>query len=733
MTIKKSQFVKVLICLLLTAAIFIVYWQVSTFDFVSFDDPIYVTDNLPVKHGLTLKGIKWAFTTVYASNWHPLTWISHMADVELFGIKPGMHHITNVVLHILNSILLFILMEKMTGAFWRSALVAALFALHPIHVESVAWISERKDVLSTFFWMITMLGYHWYVQRPSISRYLLVGCSYALGLMAKPMLVTLPFVLLLLDFWPLKRTELNLDVPQDDPQKKQQWQLTLNPSFVLRLVLEKGPLILMALAASGATFYAQTSGGAVSSLERLHFAVRIQNAIVSYVSYLLKMFWPLNLSAFYPYPEQFSLFSVTVCLLLLIILIIIVIVAARRAPYLAVGFLWYLGTLVPVIGIVQVGSQSMADRYTYIPIIGIFVMIIWSLSDLLKKLNCNNMIYGISTVVILGFLSGLSWIQVATWRSSESVFTHALAVTKDNYIAHNSLGVALFEKGDTEGAIKHYKESIGIRANYLNAHCNLGVAFAKRKQYDEALTQYRECLRIKPGYPDAYYNMGLVFSDLGKDDEAIRQYQEVLKNYPRHENAHNNLGFIIAQKGNLDAAIYHYKQALEINPENLRTRTNLIDTLLKKGTLDDALFQVKEVLKTDPLKPHLYLRLAEIYIAKHEPDNAAAAYREAFSVDPSFTQALYGLVVLHAKQGRFEDAITLLRKIAELRPLDPAVDFNLACLYSRMGNTDDAVIYLKNAFDKGFRDIKALRTDPDLTNLRGTKYFNEALRYKQKP
>ena len=609
----------ILICLLLAGSIVAVYWQTGNFDFVNFDDPIYVKDNPLVKHGLTPDGIKWAFTMVYASNWHPLSWISHMVDVDLFGMRPGMHHLTNVLFHMMDSILLFIVMNRMTGARWRSALAAAIFALHPIHVESVAWISERKDVLSTFFWMLTMLCYHWYVRGPRISKYLSVVVIFTLGLMAKPMLVTLPFVLLLLDLWPLKRNELILPPVASSSNARQAWWPIKYQQGVPWLILEKVPLMIIALSVCEETFFAQSIGGAVSSLERLHFASRIQNTITSYVTYLWKMIWPFNLAVFYPYPKHFNIAVVALCFLFLICVTVIVIISLRKFPYLVTGWFWYLGTLIPVIGIVQVGSQSMADRYTYIPSVGIFIIVSWGLADIFRRwIYGGRIVSSILSVGVLGLLSCSTYIQISTWKNSETLFSHALAVTSDNYLAYNNLGVALYNRGDVDGAIQHYQESLKIKSNYINAHCNLGIALAKEKKYTEAFFHYRECLLIEPGYAEAYYNMGVAFSDMGRKDEAIKQYLEALKNNSNHEDAHNNLGLLLAEKGNLDEAIQHYLKALRVNPDNTRTRINLTDALLKKGRVDEALSQVDEAIKSSPRNPNLFAKRAEVYRAKQK-------------------------------------------------------------------------------------------------------------------
>jgi tetratricopeptide (TPR) repeat protein len=722
----------------------LIYWPVTGFDFINFDDPVYIGNNPIVRHGITWEGIKWAFIGVYASNWHPLTWISHMIDVNLFGMKPGMFHLVNVFFHILNSILLFLVLERMTGAFWRSFFVAVLFALHPLHVESVAWISERKDVLSTFFWILTMLGYSRYVQCPNIAGYIIVIALFGIGLLAKPMLVTLPFVLLLLDFWPLKRLSYSTGSVSVFPSLPTRGRGMGNKAVVgcssdklrrsvissketIRLVLEKIPLMIMALAASIETFYAQSVGGAVNTLGRVSIASRIQNSIISYGAYLWKTIWPSGLAVFYPYPNKFNMITVATCLLFLVAVCIMVIMYAKKLPYLLTGWFWYLGTLVPVIGFVQVGSQSMADRYTYIPLIGIFIIVLWGLTDLITRWTHGWIVLSVVSVAILGCLSAVTSVQVATWENSETVFSHALSVTKDNYLAHNCLGVALYGRDEVENAIWHYQESVRINPNNVNAQCNLGVALAHKKQYAEAFAHYRECLRLKPGYSEAYYNMGVAFSELGKNDEAIKQYQAVLKNYPLHENANNNLGFLLACKGNFNEAIPYYLKSLESNPDNVRTRTNLSDALMEKRRYNEALLQVNEAIKINPADASLYVKLAEIYNKKNSADQAFTAYQKALAIDPKSTRALWGIVSIYSKQGRFDYALGLLSKIAIIRPSDPAVDYNIACLYSRMGDTGEAVRLLKSAISKGFKDWKTFRTDPDLENVRNTIYYREVV------
>ncbi|MGB2930536.1 MAG: tetratricopeptide repeat protein [Desulfobacterales bacterium] len=415
---------------------------------------------------MTLESIKWSFTAIHASNWHPLTWLSHMLDCQIYGMNPGQHHMTNVLLHILNTLLLFLVFKRMTGKLWQSGFVAALFALHPLHVESVAWVAERKDLLSTFFWMLTLWSYTRYVERSEFNQYLLVVLFFILGLMAKPMLVTLPFVLLLLDYWPLRRFELGSRDKNNSQQRR----------FNFALICEKIPLFLLSAASSIGTYLVQKSSGAVNSLAAIPFHDRIANAMLSYISYIGKMIWPHNLAVLYPYRESMSLWKVAGAGLLLVLVLVFVFRMLRTKPYLAVGWLWYIGTLVPVIGIVQVGVQAMADRYTYVPLIGIFIIIAWGVPDLIPKGRFRRIGLAAITMAILVICMITTRMQVRYWSNSTTLFEHALDVTDGNSVAHLNLGEALAEQGKINAAMKHYQEALRIKPSLFAPHLNLGVA-----------------------------------------------------------------------------------------------------------------------------------------------------------------------------------------------------------------------------------------------------------------
>ncbi len=511
-----------LVSLLLGLITLAVYWQTVNHDFVGFDDPAYITENQHIKNGLTLKSIAWSFSTMSAGNWHPLTWLSHMLDIQFYGMNPKGHHLTNVIFHILSSMLLFLVLRRMTGALWKSAFVGALFALHPLHVESVAWVAERKDVLSAFFWILTLWGYVCYVHRQGVGRYMLVLLFFILGLMSKPMIVTLPFVLILMDYWPLNRFRL----PHQGCG---------------HLILEKVPLFVLSTASCFMTFVAQRGGGAVGSLELYPLSIRIENALVSYVAYITKMVWPYDLAVLYPHPQTLPWWQVAGAGILLILIFLIIFKTMKQRPYLAVGWLWYVGGLVPVIGIVQVGSQAMADRYTYIPLIGLFIIIAWGIPELVEQWRSKRKGLTLIATMTLLILTTNTCLQIRHWADSITLFGHALHVTENNYYMHNNFGLALATQGRTKEAIKHYSESLRLAPMYDLAHCNLGIALISEGEFPAASIHFSEALRIDPKNTDALNGLGIVHGNQGKPGKAIEYFSKALKIDPSHAYAHHNL------------------------------------------------------------------------------------------------------------------------------------------------------------------------------------------------
>ena len=595
------------VCLFLVISTLFVFWPVLDYGFVNFDDGSYVTDNRLVQSGLTLEGITWAFTTTYTGYWHPLTWLSHMLDCQIYGMDPGRHHLTSVLFHIANSLLLFFVFKKMTRAFWPSAFTAALFALHPLHVESVAWISERKDVLSTFFWMLTMWSYVWYVQHPRIKRYLLVLLCFVLGLMVKPMLMTLPFVLLLLDYYPLRRFQQSAE--SLGPQNKPMW---------LRLVLEKIPMFVLVVIEGAATFYGQKVGGTVASLDNIPFYTRVANGLVSYAHYLVKMIYPAKLAVLYPHPGSVPSWQVAGACLLLVSISVFAILRIKRSPYFVVGWLWYLGTLVPTIGLIQVGVQSMADRYTYIPLIGVFMIIAWGTSEFAARWCPKKRSLPVIAAAILLIYMTVARAQIAHWENSITLFDHTLQVTARNWLAHNNLGIALKDEGRINEAIQHYEEALRIMPDYAEAHNNLGFALYEQGRVDDAIRHYEEALRIKPDLEDVHNNLGNALQDQGRIEDAIRHYEEALRIKPDYAYAHNNLGNALQKQHRIDDAIKHYEEALRIRPDYAEAYNSMGIALFEKGDTDGAIIQFRKALQLDPDHANAQYNLGQILMMQKQ-------------------------------------------------------------------------------------------------------------------
>ncbi|MFC1813394.1 tetratricopeptide repeat protein [Thermodesulfobacteriota bacterium] len=528
----ECRHIKLIVSLFLTLAILIVYCQAIHFDFNNYDDNLYVTENQQVQAGLTIGGLYWAFTTGHASNWHPLTWLSHMLDCELYGLSPMGHHWTNIQIHIANSILLFLLLNIMTGAIWRSGFAAALFALHPLHVESVAWVAERKDLLCAFFWMLSVWAYLRYIIKPTTVRYILLIIFFICGLMSKPMIVTLPFTLLLIDFWPLSRLT--------SPAHKK--PASYCQTFI-SLVREKIPLFALSAISSIITVIVQQHGKSIASLDFVPLSMRIANALISYLKYIEKMIWPVNLAVLYPY-QKWPTAEVVVAGSLLLCMSAFVIWASRRRPYLATGWLWYLGTLVPVIGLVQIGLQSMADRYTYIPLIGLFIIVVWGISDISSRWRRKNILLPLLSSIIFVSLMICTYFQVHYWKNSITLFTHALNVTRNNYIALVNMGQALDMQGQFDEAIPHYYKALEINPNNEKAHNNLGAALSYQGNDKAAIHHYNEALRINSDYAGAYYNLGKIFANQGKTENAILHFQKALQKDPDMAQALYNLSWI---------------------------------------------------------------------------------------------------------------------------------------------------------------------------------------------
>jgi len=567
---------ELIVCLILTVITIAAYWQVSGYDFVGFDDNTQIVANSYLHKGITIKTIAWAFGFESSTYWHPITWLSHMLGFQLFGFRPGMHHWINLLFHISNTLLLFLILKRMTGAFWQSAFVAGLFAIHPLNVESVAWVAARKNVLSTFFWMLTMLAYVGYTERPGAFRYLLVFMALALGLMAKPMLVTLPFVLLLMDYWPLGRLRFKQPSGNNNSATGEPVYSAYQPLSGFCLVIEKIPLLVL----SAISVYLSSL-----SIQHLDISVptaavpiklRIANAFVSYVSYIKKMVWPSKLAALYLYPEAIPLWQAAGACLLLGGVSFIVLRNVKLKPYLTVGWLWYLGTLIPVIGLVQGGLwPAMADRFIYVPLIGLFVMIAWGIPDLTGQWRRARPLLGISAAAVLGVLTMVTWLQTGYWKSSLDLFGRAVNVTARNWLAHNNLGTAKYNQGKIDEAIEHYKTALSVKPDYVTAHYNLGNAYLNQGRMDEAVSHFRDALKIKPEHAYTHYSYGNLLLKQGRFKKALFHFFEAIKTNPDYAEAYNQIGVILARQKKYEGAAVFISKAIQIEPDNLVAHKNL--------------------------------------------------------------------------------------------------------------------------------------------------------------
>jgi len=588
---KANKTLKVAICIFLMVATFCTYSQIQDHEFIDYDDDIYITNNLNVQAGLTSENFKWAFTTPHFANWHPVTWLSHMLDYQMFGLNAKGHHLTSLFFHIASVLILFIVFSRMTGELWRSGFVAAIFAFHPLNIESVAWIAERKNVLSTLFLLLTIWTYINYTKKPSIKSYSLVSLFFVLGLMSKPMLVTLPFVLLLLDYWPLRRLKF---LQERDSSTNLEKKFSKISEF-LQLVLEKIPLFLLTIAASIGTFIVQKSGGALHAMDTISLSARLNNAMISYVKYLEKMLWPEKLAIMYPHPgNAISVWEGVLCGIALLSITIIAIRLVRKAPYFAVGWFWYLGTLVPAIQIVQTGAHSMADRYAYVPLIGIFIIVAWGIPEIISKWRYKEKVLSISGGIIIFILLITTWKQVSHWKNSITVFEHAIRVTDKEYPPfariRNNLGMALINTQRNEEAISHLKLAIELDPNYADAHNNLGISLFFGHKKEEAISHYKMAIELDPNNANAHYNLGYNLVLKGEIKEAIFHYKMAIKINPDDFETHNYLGHIMVQKGEMQEAVDHYRETVRLRPGLDAARDNLEFALFRLQQLEQKGF-----------------------------------------------------------------------------------------------------------------------------------------------
>lgn len=630
-TPKESRGRVIALGLALAALVFAAFQPALDNDFVGYDDTDYVTSNVMVQRGLSWDGIQWAFTSTEAANWHPLTWLSHMLDVQCYGMNPAGHHLTSVLLHCLSAVLLFLLLRLLTGATWRSLAVAALFALHPLRAESVAWVAERKDALSTVFWFLTMIAYGVYVrasgskEKRAPAFYVIALLCFAGGLMAKPMLVTLPFALLLLDFWPLER---------------------LKRKPFSALVAEKIPFFALSAISSVVTFLVQQRAGAVN--EYMSLGYRLSNVVVSFARYLGKTFWPADLAFFYPHPHQWPIAVVALALLLVVVISVLAVRLRERHPSLLIGWCWFLGTLVPVIGLVQVGQQSIADRYSYIPSVGILIALVWGVHALAAGRR--------QLVQFLGALAALAALaclfltreQARVWRNTEALCRHAIAVTRDNYLAHDMLGAVLEKAGQTDAALREHLRALEIKPDYADAHNNLAVALQRQGKLAEAVEHYQLALRYRPRYPQAHFNLAVALESAGQLDNAVTEYSRAIAQRPNYTEAYVNLGLLYGRVGRLDQAVAQFEAALQINPLLSDAQNNLGVTLDRMGRTGQAIQHYQLAIAARPDYPRAHFNLGVALGRIGQLAAATAAFEEALRLKPDYAEAQTNLAAIRA-------------------------------------------------------------------------------------
>jgi tetratricopeptide (TPR) repeat protein len=692
-----SKLKLILISTALVLLAFIAYEPVRYNDFVNYDDNTYISKNVHIQSGFTQESIAWAFTSGYAANWHPLTWLSHMLDIELFGLNPLGHHFHNLLLHTISTILLFWLLYKMTGSVWCSAFTAMVFGIHPLHVESVAWASERKDVLSALFWMITLAAYLYYARRGGVLRYLLVLFCFALGLMAKPMVVSLPIVLFFLDFWPLKRIQKNIG----------------------RLIAEKIPLIILALAACIITYQVQQAGGSVLKIasqaqptatdvvqtEGVPLGIRVSNAMMSYVAYLGKMMWPARLGVLYPYPTRTP--PIWQPFLLLIVLVLCTVFAVFRYfknPYLFVGWFWYGITLIPVIGLIQVGAQAMADRYMYLPSIGITILLSWGIAELTVKLPGRKIILGILIAAIALGMTATTRAQTTYWKDTVILFKHTLDVTKDNALLYCHLGIQLENQDKPDEAIEYFNKAIQLWPDFLSPNLHLGELLIKRKQYKESIPYLNKVLEVSPNYPIAHVNIGMVLAALGENDAAVKAFEQAIKLDSRCVTAYVNMATVKTQQGLTDEAIQDLRQSIQIYP-TAEAYFNLGFILEMKGEIKESISSYRNALTFEPGD---FQTLWHLACCLHETGNlqeAVKIYNRVLQIEPNFPEALGRMAWILATVSDDQlrnttEAVSLAQKACRMTDFsDPIALDTLAVAYAATGQFKEAVETAQKALD----------------------------------
>jgi len=710
----------------LAAVTLAVYWPVTGYDFVNYDDTDFIAANPIIRAGVTAGGLRYAMGAEVARNWHPVTVFSHMLDCQIFGVRAGGHHLTSLLLHIANSLLVFLVLKRMTAALWRSALVAALFAWHPLHVESVAWIAERKDVLSAFFWWLAIwawLGYAAALKNPGSKSklfYTLAVLLYGMAAMSKPMVVTLPFVLLLLDFWPLGRFHRRAAPPpvRDGRAKSRPAPPVARPAgdFAApwRLLLEKIPFFAISAAICCKTFLVQKNGGAMWDAAHLPLATRIGNALISYVRYPAKMFWPANLSALYIGTGAWRAWQVAGAAVLLAGVTAWIVAQARRRPWLAMGWFWHAGMLVPVIGLVQVGMQTMADRYTYLPMIGLFIILAWSGADLAARFHPPRFLPALAAALSLAACLFLTSRQIPCWKDSETLFKKMIDVSNRNFMAHYNLGNFYSRQGKSDAAIEQYQLALAAEPSYADAHNNLAEQFLAQKQYDQAIQHYQEAARIQPS-ATAWYNLANCFADAARARgdtnlfaQSVRAFQQSVQLDPNFFAAHNNFGMVWQDQRQDVLAISEFQAAVLEKPDLEIAHFSLANSLSRLGRLEEAIAQYQVAASLNPARAESFGSQGLCYVRLGKMEEAARLFQHVIQLTPSDPGAYDNLGNTLGSLGKYDDAISAFRQALQLNPGDFQAEFNLGLSFLHQNRRDEAKTHFQ----------AALRLQPDFPAAR---------------
>jgi protein O-mannosyl-transferase len=710
----------------LMIAIVTVYWQVWHFDFIRFDDPVYVTDTyLKVRN--SDNKILWIFRFAQGDGkyWQPLTLLSHIADCHFFGLESGLHHFSNLIFHLLNSVLLFLFLKQILTDFWKSFWIALLFAIHPMNVESVAWISERKNLISTLFFFLTLLAYFSYVKNPNRVKYLVLIFVFMLGLLAKPMLITLPAILLLLDWWPFQRISFKKDTQSMKFTTK--LNISIQKPFPY-LVLEKIPLFLLSILAIFLTIYSVQGDQNLVPENQYSMKLRATNAITSIVVYIGKIFWPMNLAVFYPYPEKIVYWKPLIAAFLLIVPTILFLRKFRSSPYLILGWSWFLITLLPVLGIIQAGLwPAMADRWVYIPAVGLFLITIFTGEKIATILSLSRKTIFLFAIFFTSILMMISWHQVRFWQNSMSLYRQTLRATTRNYMAHNNLGNILMENGQLEQALHHFQEAIQIKPSYSEAQMNLANTLTHQGKHQEAIEQYKKLSGRYPGNAMICNNLGAAIFKTGRVNAAIPYYINAIQLKPNYAEAYNNLGVALWQNNRKSKALVMFQKALAINPDYGQAYDNMVRLISDQKKINRKLYQLMDKSAQSPDDPILLFQLGDFFQKEEKIQQAIACYQKALKLKPGWYEAKKQLSISFAMKGNYEVSFSILRDLITQNPDDADAYYNMACICSRQNNATEATQWLQVAVNKGFSDWKRIQTDSNFNNIRSNRLFQQLM------